>query len=194
VLACVAGGLHIRQSFSSAVAPATRIQARAVWDLLIFVLNGVIFILIGLQLGALRAAMPSGSFGPVLLAGVILSLVAIVVRLLWVPLAAMLPRWLSAALRRRDPMPPWGNIFLISWIGMRGIVTLAAALALPMTTATGAPFPFRAEIILISFVVILATLVVQGLSLPPVIRFLRVEAGRGLEDEERLAREHAATG
>ncbi len=68
VLACVAGGLHIRQSFSSAVAPATRIQARAVWDLLIFVLNGVIFILIGLQLGALRAAMPSGRFGPVLLA------------------------------------------------------------------------------------------------------------------------------
>ncbi len=74
-----------------------------------------------------------------------------------------------------------------------GIVTLAAALALPMTTATGAPFPFRAEIILISFVVILATLVVQGLSLPPLIRFLRVEEGRGLEDEERLAREHAAT-
>ena len=69
VLACVAGGLHLRQSFSSAVAPATRIQARAVWDLLIFILNGVIFILIGLQLGALRAAMPSGEFGPVLLAG-----------------------------------------------------------------------------------------------------------------------------
>jgi len=193
VLACVAGGLHIRQSFSSAVAPATRIQARAVWDLLIFVLNGIIFILIGLQLGALRAAMPSGSLGPVLLAGVVLSLVAIGVRLLWVPLAATLPRWLSAALRKRDPMPPWANIFLISWTGMRGIVTLAAALALPVTTETGAPFPFRAEIIVISFVVILATLVVQGLSLPPLIRFLRVEAGRGLEDEERLAREHAAT-
>jgi CPA1 family monovalent cation:H+ antiporter len=193
VLACVAGGLHIRQSFSSAVAPATRIQARAVWDLLIFMLNGVIFILIGLQLGALRAAMPSGRFGPVLLAGLVLSLVAIVVRLLWVPLAATLPRWVSAALRKRDPMPPWANIFLISWTGMRGIVTLAAALALPVTTATGAPFPFRAEIIVISFVVILVTLVVQGLSLPPLIRFLRVEEGRGLEDEVRLAREHAAT-
>jgi len=76
---------------------------------------------------------------------------------------------------------------------MRGIVTLAAALALPVTTATGAPFPFRAEIIVISFVVILATLVVQGLSLPPLIRFLRIEEGRGLEDEVRLAREHAAT-
>lgn len=193
VLACVAGGLYLRQYFSSAVAPATRIQAKAVWDLLIFVLNGVIFILIGLQLGALRAEMPSGSLGPVLLAGVILSLAVIVVRLLWVPLAATLPRWMSSALRARDPLPPWAHIFLTSWTGMRGIVTLAAALALPVTTATGVPFPFRAEIIVISFVVILATLVVQGLSLPPLIRFLRIEVGSGLEDEERLAREHSAT-
>lgn len=193
VLACVAGGLYIRQHSSGVVAPATRIQARAVWDLLIFVLNGVIFILIGLQLGALRAAMPPESFGPVLLTGVALSLVAITVRLLWVPLAATLPRWLSVALRTRDPLPPWANIFLVSWIGMRGIVTLAAALALPVTTATGAPFPFRAEIIVVSFVVILATLVVQGLSLPLLIRVLHIEEDRGLEDEERLAREHAAT-
>ncbi len=193
VLACVAGGLYLRQYFSSAVAPATRIQARAVWDLLIFVLNGVIFILIGLQLEVLRAEMPPGSFGPVLLAGVIISVVAIAVRLLWVPLAAMLPRWVSATVRMRDPTPNWSNVFLISWTGMRGIVTLAAALALPVTTATGVPFPYRAEIILISFVVILATLVCQGLSLPPLIRFLKVKPGRGLEAEERLAREHAAT-
>ncbi len=134
-----------------------------------------------------------GQFGPVLLAGVVISLTAIVVRLLWVPLAAVLPRWLSVALRARDPLPPWPHIFLVSWTGMRGIVTLAAALALPVTMATGAPFPFRAEIILISFVVILTTLVLQGLSLPPLIRVLRVEEGRGFEEEELLAREHAAT-
>ncbi len=193
VLACVAGGLYLRRYFSDAVAPATRIQARAVWDLLIFILNGVIFILIGLQLGPLRAAVPAGRFGPVLLAGAVISLTAILVRLLWVPLAAMLPRWVSTALRTRDPMPPWSHIFLASWTGMRGIVTLAAALALPVTMISGAPFPFRAEIILISFVVILATLVLQGLSLPPLIRALRVEEGRGFEEEEQLAREHAAT-
>ena len=76
---------------------------------------------------------------------------------------------------------------------MRGIVTLAAALALPVTTGSGAPFPFRAEIILISFTVILATLVLQGLSLPPLIRLLHLEEEQGLEQEERLAREHAAT-
>jgi CPA1 family monovalent cation:H+ antiporter len=193
VLACVAGGLHLRQHFSGAVAPSTRLQARAVWDLLIFVLNGVIFILIGLQLGTLREAIPSGRLGPLLIAGATISAAAILVRLFWVPMAALLPRWLSAAIRARDPMPPWSHIFLTSWTGMRGIVTLAAAMALPMTTAAGTPFPFRAEIILISFSVILATLVLQGLSLPPVIRALRLEEGHELEHEELLAREHATT-
>jgi len=193
VLACVAGGLHVRQHFSAAVSPVTRLQGRAVWDLLIFMLHGFIFILIGLQLGTLRQAIPAGQLGLLLMTAVLISLTAILVRLGWVPLAALIPRWMSASLRARDPLPPWSNIFLIAWTGMRGIVTLAAALALPVMTAAGTPFPFRAEIILISFGVILATLVVQGLSLTPVIRALRLEADRGLEREEMLAREHAAT-
>ncbi len=193
VLACVAGGIYLRRYFSGAVAPATRLQASAVWDLLIFILNGVIFILIGLQLGALRDAVPAGQFGPVLLAGLVVSATAILLRFLWVPLAALIPRWLSASLRARDPLPPWAWLFIISWTGMRGIVTLAAALALPVTTGTGAPFPFRSEIILISFTVILVTLVLQGLSLPPIIRWLRLEEEDGLKREETLAREHAVT-
>ncbi len=193
VLACVAGGLYIRQYFSGAVAPATRLQARAVWDLLIFLLNGVIFILIGLQLGALRDSMPAGQFRPVLIAGLVISVTAIVVRFLWVPLAALIPRWISAKLRARDPMPSWSGMFLVSWTGMRGIVTLAAALALPVSTAAGSPFPFRSEIILISFTVILVTLVLQGLSLPPIIRLLRFDQEDDLKQEETLAREQAAT-
>ena len=193
VLACVAGGLHVRQHFSAAVAPVTRLQARAVWDLLIFVLNGFIFILIGLQLGALRNAIPADRFGTVLMAGAVVSLTAIVVRLAWVPAAAALPRLMSVTMRARDPMPPWPHIFVTAWTGMRGIVTLAAALALPVTTAAGMPFPFRAEIILISFSVILATLVLQGLSLTPIIRKLHLEEDRGLEREEMFAREQAAS-
>jgi monovalent cation/hydrogen antiporter len=175
VLACVAGGLHVRQHFSTEVSAATRLQARAVWDLLIFVLNGFIFILIGLQLGALRQAIPEGQVGSLVMTGALISLTAILVRLGWVPLAALIPRWLSKSIRTRDPLPPWPNLFIIAWTGMRGIVTLAAALALPVATAAGAPFPFRAEIILISFSVILATLVVQGLSLTPVIQALRLK-------------------
>ena len=137
VLACVAGGLHVRQHFSAAVAPITRLQARAVWNLLIFVLNGFIFILIGLQLGALLEAVPSGQFRLLLIAGALVSVTAIVVRLAWVPLAAILPRLLIPSLRARDPMPPWQPLLLIGWTGMRGIVTLAAALALPVTTSAG---------------------------------------------------------
>ena len=192
VLACVTGGLYVRQHFSAIVRPATRIQARAVWDMLIFVLNGIIFILLGLQLRALRESVPPGQFGRLLIVGILVSALAIVVRLIWVPLAAWIPRALSPALRARDPMPPWSWLFVIGWGGMRGIVTLAAALALPLTTAAGAPFPFRNEIILISFVVILVTLVLQGLSFAPLIRMLGLKEDRGLEQEEMLARERAA--
>jgi len=193
VLACVAGGLYLRQHFSEAVAPTTRIQARAVWDFLVFMLNGLIFILIGLQLGVLREAIPSGMFIPLMLSGALVSVTAIVVRLIWVPLAAWIPRLLSPSLRARDPMPALPSLFIIGWTGMRGVVSLAAALALPLTTAAGAPFPFRAEIILITYSVILATLVVQGLSLAPLIRALKLKEDGTLEREEMQAREHAAT-
>src|SRR5215510_2983193 len=193
VLACVAGGIYLRQHFSMIVAPATRIQARAVWELLVFLLNGIIFILIGLQLGTLRDAVPSGELGPLILKGALVSGTVIVVRMLWVPLAAWVPRFLSPTLRARDPMPPWQNLFIIGWTGMRGIVSLAAALALPLTTVAGTPFPFRAEIILSTFMVILVTLVVQGLSLPLLIRTLQLQEDRSFEHEERQARERAAS-
>ncbi|HSE91842.1 MAG TPA: Na+/H+ antiporter [Methylomirabilota bacterium] len=192
VLACVVGGLYLRQGFSEVVAPATRLQARAVWDLLVFVLNGVIFILIGLQLAAIREAAPPGTLAPLLVKGAVISATAIAVRLVWVPLAAVIPRLLSPSLRRRDPMPPWQALFLLGWAGMRGIVSLAAALALPLTTASGAPFPFRDEITVLSFVVILSTLVVQGLSLPRLIRVLNLGEDATLELEEVQAREAAA--
>jgi monovalent cation/hydrogen antiporter len=192
VLSCVAGGLYLRRHFSRVVAPATRIQGRAVWDLIVFLLNGVIFILIGLQLGDLRAAIPADRLGPLLAGGALISATAIVVRLGWVPMSATIPRCLSAALRSRDPLPPWPHIFLVGWTGMRGIVTLAAAMALPLSTDTGEPFPHRSEIIILSFSVILATLVLQGLTLAPLIRWLGVSGGTEEEREQMQARERAA--
>jgi Na+/H+ antiporter len=192
VLACVAGGLYLRQGFSELVPPTTRLQSRAVWDLLVFVLNGAIFILIGLQLGAIRESGLPGRLGTLLWQGAVISATAIGVRLLWVPLATVIPRLVSPALRRRDPMPGWRPVLLVAWIGMRGIVSLAAALALPETTATGAPFPFREEIIVLTFAVILSTLVLQGLSLTPLIQALDLERDDTLELEEAQAREEAA--
>jgi CPA1 family monovalent cation:H+ antiporter len=192
VLACVAGGLYVRQHFSAIVAPVTRVQGRAVWDLLIFVLNGVIFILIGLQLATLRQSIPAHELGRLAWHGALVSATAIAIRLAWVPIAAYVPRRLSARLRARDPMPPWPALFLVGWTGMRGIVSLAAALALPLTTAAGAALPFRDEIIVLTFVVILTTLVLQGLSLTPIIRRLDFGHDDAAEREETLARELAA--
>jgi len=193
VLACVAGGFYVRQYFSAAVAPTTRQQSRAVWDIAVFILNGIIFILIGLQLGAIREEILSSGLTRLLWHSALISVTAIIVRLAWVPLTAYLPRLLMPSLRARDPMPPTSHLFLVGWTGMRGIVSLAAALALPLTVSSGAPFPYRADIIVMTFGVILATLVVQGLSLTPIIRMLKLEADESLEHEEALVRQQTAT-
>lgn len=193
VLACVTGGLYIRQHFSAIVAPNTRMQARAVWDQLVFILNGIIFIIIGLQLNTLREAIPSNEMGQLTWYGILVSTTAIVIRFLWVIAAAWLPRLLSPSLRMRDPISSWSSLLIIGWAGMRGIVSLATALALPLTVAAGTPFPYRAEIIMIAFMVILVTLVIQGLSLLLFIRNLKLADDRSIEHEEKHAREHAAS-
>jgi CPA1 family monovalent cation:H+ antiporter len=116
--------------------------------------------------------------------------VAILTRIIWVPIATWLPRQLPS-IRARDPMPPWRAIALVCWASMRGIVTLAAALALPLATADGGKLPFREQIIILAFIVILVTLVVQGLSLGPLVRWLRIPDDRTLELEEIQARDRA---
>jgi monovalent cation/hydrogen antiporter len=192
VLACVAGGLYVRQHFSTAVGPLSRLETRSVWDLLVFLLNGLIFLLLGLQFGELRERVPPGSLGRLAVTGVAVGLVAIAVRLVWVPIATVLPRWLSRRARRRDPMPRWKPVFLVAWTSMRGIVSLASALALPMVLASGAPFPYRTEIIVITMCVIMVTLVVQGLTLAPLIRAFDFAPEQTHIAEERLARLEAA--
>jgi CPA1 family monovalent cation:H+ antiporter len=192
VLACVAGGLYVRQHFSAEVAPVVRVQARSVWELLIFLLNGVIFILIGLQLGPLRRTLPEGSVGRIVMWGAIITLTAILVRVVWMPLGARLVR-IDRRYREKNPLPPARAIFIVGWAGMRGVVSLATALAVPLTLADGTPTPFRAEIILITFCVILGTLVLQGLSLAPIARLLGLSAeDDSFEREQRLAREQVA--
>ncbi|MBK6486955.1 MAG: Na+/H+ antiporter [Gemmatimonadetes bacterium] len=191
VLACVAGGLYVRQHLSTAVSPSSRLQARAVWDLLVFLMNALIFLILGFEFGTLVDEMRVGSLGSIVAIGTALSVVAMLVRLTWVPIATYLPRQLSAGLRARDPVPSWKGVFLISWTSMRGIVSLASALALPRLLDDGTPFPYRAEAILITMTVIVITLVLQGLSLAPIIRAFRFEPEVGHLEEERLARREA---
>jgi CPA1 family monovalent cation:H+ antiporter len=145
VLACVAGGLYLRQHLSTAVGAASRLQARSVWDLVVFLLNALIFLLLGVEFARLLPTVPGPVLWPVLRAGAVVGLVAIAVRLVWVPVATAAPRGLSAAARRRDPLPGWRPVFLVAWTSMRGIVSLASALALPARGRVGraVPVPHR---------------------------------------------------
>jgi CPA1 family monovalent cation:H+ antiporter len=189
VLACVAGGLYVQQKLSTAVGPASRLQIRTVWDLLVFVLNAAVFLLLGAQFGTLLASLRGQSFAAVLWSGVIISVVAIVVRLLWVPIVTF-GRMLTAE-GRRGPKPRWKPLFLVSWTSMRGVVSLATALALPLALSNGRPFPYRTEIILITCCVIVLTLCVQGLTLEPIIKLFKFEPEHQHQEEERLARREA---
>ena len=192
VLACVAGGVYLRRHFSSAVAPLSRLHNRSVWDLVVFVLNAAIFLLLGLQFRALLASVPGGTMLTLVRDGLIIALVAIVVRLVWVPIATVLPRATSRRVRRNEPRPTKRGIFLVAWTSMRGIVSLATALALPAVLASGARFPYRGEIIVITVIVILVTLVVQGLTLAPIIRAFKFTPENSHHLEARTARLEAS--
>lgn len=192
VLAVVTIGLYHSRHSSEVLTARTRMQAIAVWEIIVFLLNGLIFILIGLQLPSILDEIADQSLATLLWYAVLVSAIVIVVRLLWIFPAAYIPRMLSRRLRERDPVPPWQTLMLIGWTGMRGIVSLAAALALPLATNNGTPFPGRNLVIFLTFCVILVTLVLQGLSLPILIRWLKVVDDVGTEREEMEARLRAA--
>jgi monovalent cation/hydrogen antiporter len=190
VLACVAGGVYLQQGLSTAVGPSSRLQSRTVWELVVFLVNALVFLLLGAQFGSLITIVPLGNLGAVFRDGVIITVVAMLVRLIWVPVITVLPR-LSANVRRRTPGPNWKSLTLVSWTSMRGVVSLATALALPLVIANGQPFPHRTEIILITMCVIVLTLLVQGLSLSAIVRALRFEPEETRHLEEQLARREA---
>ena len=190
VLAVVATGLYLGWRAPEIIGSRMRLQAGPVWEMLVFLLNGLVFILIGLQLPAVEKAIPASEPLPTLCwQAALISLLVIVVRFAWVFTATYLPRWLSHRLRERDPYPGWRPVVIVAWTGMRGVVSLAAAMALPLSLEDNiTPFPKRDVLVFITFVVILVTLVLQGLSLPFLIRWLGVVDGGETEDEEREAR------
>ena len=188
VLAVVAAGL-VRGRYSPEIVSAeTRIIARSVWNLLVFLLNSLVFMLIGLQLSEVTGRLASEPAVELIVAGVLISTVAILVRFAWIYPATWLPRLAGARYRANNPAPPEAELFIMSWCGMRGIVSLAAALALPVAIpATGEPFPERDLIVFLTFVVIAVTLVLQGLTLPMLIRRLKVGRDRSLYEEHHNA-------
>jgi CPA1 family monovalent cation:H+ antiporter len=193
VLAVVTAGLYLGRRMPEILTSKTRLQGGPVWEMVEFILNGFVFILIGLQLPGVLHALSDEAIPVHRLVwyALLISLAVVVIRIVWVFPAAYLPRLLFQNIRRRDPYPDWRHVTIIGWTGMRGVVSLAAALAIPITldeTDGGTPFPGRDLILFLTFIVILATLVVQGLSLPTLIRWLGVEDDGSMEKEEREAR------
>jgi CPA1 family monovalent cation:H+ antiporter len=189
VLSVVTCGLYLSRKSSHFFSPSVRLQAWAVWESFTFVLNGLVFVLIGLQLPFVMAAIRDHNLKALLIYGVSFSGLLILLRLTWTFPGAYLANIIrTKILHQGDQMPPARHIFVVGWTGMRGVVSLAAAIALPQTLSGGTPFPQRNIIIFLAFSVILVTLVMQGLTLPSLIRALGVAGTSDEHPEEREAR------
>ena len=187
VLAAVVAGLVIGRRASQIFSSDTRLLGTSVWQMVTFLLNGFAFILIGLQLPVVVRGLAGTPVTELAFQIGAVVLAVVVARFVWVFPATYLPRWLVPSIRRADPAPSPKTVIVVSWAGLRGAVSLAAALALPLD------FPERNLILLITFSVILVTLVGQGLTLPLLLRRLRLMDDGNEEREETLARSAATS-
>jgi monovalent cation/hydrogen antiporter len=187
VLATVTTGLYISWNGLRLISAATRLQGIFFWDFMIYLTEGFVFLITGLQARTLIAGMHGDSLADLAGSAAVVCAVIILARFVWMYPATYLPRWLIPSVARDDPAPPWQWPFALAFTGVRGIVSLAAALAIPLTTSGGENFPDRDRILFLTFAVILVTLVGQGLLLPTVIRALGLaNAGRRERQAERL--------
>ena len=196
VVATVAAGLYVSWNGLSIISAATRLQGIFFWDVLVYLIEGMVFLVTGLQARTLVMGLGAYTLSRLVESAAVVSLVVIIARFVWMFPATYLPRQLFPAIARRDPAPPWQWPFVLGFTGVRGIVSLAAALAIPFTMDDGRPFPDRNLILFLTFSVILVTLVGQGTTLPAVIRMLGLgKAGeqelQAERQEELLARERA---
>jgi CPA1 family monovalent cation:H+ antiporter len=172
-------GWHSRKIFSF----ETRLQTTVIWDTVIFLLNGIVFILIGLQLPELVVNLKTSTLFQLIGYGLIISAVTIVIRIVWVFTGAYHEKiftWRKKRIVENTDAINWKNILIVAWTGTRGVVSLATALALPLTLYNGEDFPKRHSILLLAFTVILVTLVIQGLTLPVLIKLLKIKSETGL--------------
>jgi monovalent cation/hydrogen antiporter len=186
VLAAVTAGVYLGWHTPELTTSQVRLQGRAVWEILIYLLNALLFVLVGLQLPVVVDGLDDFSVARLLGYGLLASVAVLALRFVWVFVVMDLPKRIAGR------PSSWRGVVFLSWAGMRGAVSLAAALALPLETDAGAAFPGRDLIVFLTFAVILFTLVGQGLTLPLVIRVLRLEDDGGDEREDAKARIKAA--
>jgi len=185
VLAVVSGGLLLSSKRQTMLNYRSRIEGINVWTNIVFVLNGLIFFLIGLQLPSIINQLGDISLGRAIWYGLAISLVLIVARLLCTFGASLFTRFMSHFITVADPNPGWRGPIIFGWAGMRGVVSLAAALSIPLLIDEGRAFPYRNLILFITFIVILVTLVLQGLTLPWVIRKVKLEDNRVIPEQKQ---------
>ncbi len=181
VLSVVTAGVYLGWRTPELTSVQSRLQGEALWNIVAFVLNALVFALVGLQLSSILDTLNGTSGWQLAWWALLVTGAVIATRIVWVPIFS----W-------RRKKKPFGHTFLLSWAGMRGAVSLAAALAIPLLTDSGAPFPHRNLIIFLTFTVILGTLVVQGLTLPAIIRLLHIEPDHTTDEEEARARIRAS--
>src|ERR1700761_1776721 len=179
VISTVACGLYIIWNGPLWISAATRLQGIFFWNLMIYLIEGLLFLFTGFQMRLLYEKSKAFPLGDILSATALVAVIIIFARFVWTYPAVYLPRILSKSLRRRDPSPPWQQVFILSFAGIRGAVSLAAALALPFTLQNGDPFPDRDLVLFVAFGVIFVTLVGIGFTLPMVVGWLGVaDTGR----------------
>src|SRR5262245_64004153 len=190
VLATLAAGLYTSWNGPRLISPATRLQGVFFWEFFTYVIEGMVFLITGLQAHTVISRISHYPLSQLALSVAVVSAAVIIARFVWVFPATYLPRWLFPPVRRKDPSPPWQWPFVLAFTGVRGIVSLAAALAIPFSMSAGEPFPDRDLILFLTFSVIFITLVGQGLVLPWVIRVLGLQhAGRKRSEERRVGKE-----
>lgn len=188
VLAVVACGLILSRRSAELFSPSVRLQVYAVWSAVVFILNGVVFVLIGLQMSSIVRNLADMSLIRLVAEGALFSALVIALRVVWVFPGARVSYFIRHRFLHQTERRPSGRELLVfGWSGMRGVVALAAAMALPVALPNGAPFPHRSLIVFLAFSVVVWTLVVQGLSLAPLIRALGLAGGSGAKCEEQEA-------
>ncbi len=188
VLAVVTCGLLLSRRSSDFFSPGVRLQAWSVWEALDFILNGIVFVLIGLQLRTVLTEITGFHAKSIIISGALFSALLIALRIIWVYPGAHLAYRIRCRINQPMAKPTKASIAVVGWTGMRGVIALAAAMALPHTLADGSPFPHRNLIIFLAFSVILVTLVLQGLTLPQFVRWLGLAETPGRNQEEEEAR------
>lgn len=191
VISTVVGGIYFGLRLPEVISSRTRISANATWNTLMFIINGFAFTLIGISLPLIYDSIKSYSVITLIVCALLVNIGLIIARLIWVFFIAIVSRILVPSINVKDPMPRWELLFIIGWCGMRGIVSLAAALSIPFTLLDGSPFPHREAFLFVTFCIIVSSLILPSITLPYLLTRFGFSSAESTMKEEAVARVHA---